>query len=115
MNNRNFPPGPFPTYSPELLAQIAAAAFRPPPPMSAPPLPSAPHVRGMSVNDMLRLLNAGLGNGTSQQSGRGATLMQGIANAPGVYSPPPPPPPSPSLPTIDFLTGQWNPKGGFSA
>lgn len=103
MNNRNFPRGPFPSLSPELLAQIAAAAFRPPPPMSAPPLPSAPHVRGMSASEGFRLLNEGLDKLVSRQRASAAPqLMAGVVNAP-----------SPGLPpAVDFLTGMWERQWG---
>jgi hypothetical protein len=110
MNNRNFRPGPFQAMTPELLAQIAAAAFRPPPPMNPPSLPPAPHVRGPSLGAGLKLLE-GLGKWKPRRSAPGAPrLMEGMANAPSA-SPPLPLP----LPAVDFWTGQWNPKGGFSA
>jgi hypothetical protein len=110
MNNRNFPPGPFPNLPPELLAQIASAAFRPPPLMSAPSLPSAPHVRaGMSLGEGFKLLNEGLDKWLAKSpSPTAPRLMAGVVNA---QSPSPSPGPQP-LPPIDFLTGIWERQWG---
>lgn len=106
MNNRNFPPGPFPGLSPELLAQIAASAFRPPAPMNAPSLPSAPHVRGMSLGEGFKLLNEGLDKWLAKPppSPAAPRLMAGVANVPSANPQP--------LPPVDFLTGLWERQWG---
>lgn len=113
MNNRNFPPRPFPMLSPEVLAQMAAAAFRPPPLMSAPQMPSMSRVPpSLSLRDGFALLNQGLDQWRERQrAAPRLQFMEGAVNAPvnaqaASLRP---------LPGLDFLTGQWNPKGGFSA
>lgn len=110
MNNRNVPPRPFPALSAELLAQMAAAAFRPPSLMSPPQMPSMSRVPpSLSLNQGFALLNQGLDQWRERQ--RAAEAQQttaGTAGAPAANL-------QSSLPVLDFLTGRWNPRGGFSA
>lgn len=93
MPGPNFQVGPLPALSPQLLAQLAAAGFKPPPGFGMPGLPSIAQAPGFNLVTGLEALNKGV-EGLANWKPK-PTIMNLNAGGGGAGSP-------------DFLTGLLN-------
>lgn len=99
--------GPLAPFAPELLAQLATAGFRPPPPMSVPGLnvSAPPPTPGFNVGDGMPGLGAGLGMGLDALTDF-LTGFKGDPAASKAYGSP-----RPAIPADVIARGGWIPGG----
>lgn len=92
-------------FTPQLLAQLATAAFRPPQAMNVPSLnvPATPPTPGFNVSEGIAGLNAGLGG--LRDFLTGLTPFKGDPAASAMYGSPRPPIPADAIARAGWIPG----------